>query len=96
MAGQGLLSGCWESLLVAVGLLQVVRRGDQSPLWACGRPAAVLETVDAPVEPGVSEHRLDHAFAFAVGRASSFAFKDASHEPLETAIPARTGAFAFA
>ena len=63
---------------------------------ARGRPAAALEAVDAPVELGVSEHRLDHAFAFAVERASGFSVKDASHERIEAAVPARAGALAFA
>jgi hypothetical protein len=48
------------------------------PLAANGRSAAALEPVDAAVELGVREHRLDHCLARAVERAAMLGGQNAA------------------
>ena len=55
-----------------------------------------MEAVDAAVELGVGEHRLDHRFALGVERAALLACKDAAHERVAPALPTGTGALALA
>jgi hypothetical protein len=58
---------------VSVELEEVVRRGDQSPFGADGGSASSSEAVDAAVELGVGEDRLDDRLALAVELAAAVA-----------------------
>ena len=73
-----------------------MRRGDQPPFRARGGAAATLEAIAAAVELGVGEDRLDHALAFGVELAAAVGREHASHERVQTAVPAGPGALAFA
>ena len=79
---------------VSVELEEVVRRGDQSPLGADRGSASSSEAVDAAVELGVGEDRLDDRLALAVELAAAVAGEDSAHERVEAAVPTRPRAFA--
>jgi hypothetical protein len=54
--------------LVAVELEQVVGGGDQAPFGADGCPASSVEAVQAAVELGLREHRLDELLSLTGAR----------------------------
>src|SRR6185436_1183705 len=81
---------------VAPELQQVVRGGDQAPFRAGGGSAAALEAVAAAVELDVGKDRFDHALALGVKTAAAIALKDAAHERVRAAVPARARALALA
>src|SRR3954468_24892322 len=90
------LSGGYRGRGVPPELQAVVGGGDQAPFRAGSGSAAALEAVAAAVEPGVGEHRLDHALALGVEAAAAIGRQDATHERVEPAVPAGPGAFALA
>ena len=81
---------------VLCGRHQVVSRGDQPPLRACGGSASSLELIDAPVVLGLSEHGLDHRLASSVKPAAELAGEHGAHEGVATAVPAAAGCVALA
>ena len=90
----GWLLGGRGRQLVAVELEEVVGGGDQPPFRAAGGSSSSLEAVDAPVELGVSEDRLDHRLAFSVELAAGVGLEHAAHERVGAAAPAGPGALA--
>src|SRR5829696_9684674 len=71
-------------------LQEVVGSVGQAPFGAGGGSAAAQEAVDAAVELGVGEDRLDHRLAFGVELAARVGVKDAAHERVKAAVPAGT------
>jgi hypothetical protein len=60
------LSGPGGRCLVRVELEQVVGGGDKPPFGSDGGSSSTLEEIDATVELGLSEHRLDHPLALSM------------------------------
>src|SRR5829696_9900548 len=79
---------------VFVELEEVVGGGDQSPFGADGGSASASEAVDAAVELGVGEDRLDDRLALGVELAAALCGENPAHERVRAAVPAGPRAFA--
>jgi len=74
---------------VFVELQQIVGGSDQAPFRANGRSSSSVEPLDATVELGVGEDRLDQLLSLAVELGAVVGRQDAAYERVEVAVPAR-------
>src|SRR3954453_3158348 len=75
-------------------LEQVVGCRDQARFGPDGGSASSVEPVEAPVELGIGEHRLDELLSLSVELVSAVGVQDAAHERVEATVPARPGSLA--
>src|SRR4051812_17733323 len=79
---------------VVVELQEVVGGRDEPPFASACGPASALEASDLAVELDLAEHRLDGDLALAIEGAPSGRGEHTTHEVIEAAGPAGTGALA--
>src|SRR4051812_22471146 len=76
--------------LVLVELEKVVGRVDQAPFGANGGSASAVKAIEATVELGVGEHRLDELLSLSIELAAVVGVEHAAHEGVEATVPARS------
>jgi hypothetical protein len=73
---------------VLVELQEVVGRADQAPFGANGGPAPSVKAIQATVELGLGEHRLDELLSLSIELAAVVGVEHPAHEGVEATVPA--------